>query len=116
MDFTTMSFDPLLIVSIILMQIGAKYLDLELSEFQKKILKNNIIQAIILFCIIYIPIRDVFKSIIIVCIIYLLIYVFLNENHKYNIFSKQWLYTEGIIKNYNNIKNNYYKNISKLYL
>ena len=116
MEFTTMSFDPLLIVSIILMQIGAKYLDLELSEFQKKILKNNIIQAIILFCIIYIPIRDVFKSIIIVCIIYLLIYVFLNENHKYNIFSKQWLYTEGIIKNYNNIKNNYYKNISKLYL
>jgi hypothetical protein len=116
MDMNIMSFDPLLIGSIILMQIGAKHLELELSDFQKKILKNNIIQAIILFCIIYIPIRDVFKSIIIVCLIYLLIYVFLNENHKYNIFSKQWLYSEGIIKNYNSIKDNYYKNLSKIKL
>jgi len=109
-----MSFDPLLIASIILMQVGAKHLDLELSEFQKKILKNNIIQGIILFAIIYIPIRDIFKTFIIVCIIYLLIYVFFNENHKYNIFSKQWLYTKGIIKDYYNIKERYYNNLSKL--
>lgn len=106
--------DPVLIISMILMQIGARYLDLELTEFQKKILKNNIIQSIILFGIVYIPIRDVFKSIIIVCMIYLLIYVLLNENHKYNIFSKKWLYSQGIIKEYLDVKNKYYENINKI--
>ena len=83
------SFDPLLMCSIILMQIGAKYLDLELTDFQKKLLKNNIVQGVILFGIIYLPIRDVFKTIIIVFLIYLIIHVLLNEKHKYNIFSKQ---------------------------
>ena len=108
------SFDPLLMGSIILMQIGAKYLDLELTEFQKKLLKNNIVQGIILFGIIYLPVRDVFKTIIIVFLIYLIIHVLLNENHKYNIFSKQWLYTEGIIKNYIDVKKKYYENIAKI--
>lgn len=117
MDTTSLlTFDPLLISSIILMQIGAKHLDLELTDFQKKLLKNNIIQAIILFGIIYIPVRNIFKTLIIVCLIYLLIYVLLNENHKYNLFSKQWLHTEGVIKDYNNIKEKYYQNLSKLHL
>jgi len=106
--------DPILIISMILMQIGARYLDLELTEFQKKILKNNIIQSIILFGIVYIPIRDIFKSIIIVCMIYLLIYVLLNENNKYNIFSKKWLYSQGVIKEYLDVKNKYYENINKI--
>jgi hypothetical protein len=115
MDTTSLlSFDPILIASIVLMQVGAKHLDLELTEFQKTLIKNQLIQAIILFGIIYIPIRDVFKTFIIVAVIYLTIYVLFNENNKYNVFSKQWLYTKGIIKEYNNLKDKYYKNISKL--
>jgi hypothetical protein len=109
-----LSFDPMLIISLILMQIGAKYLDLQLTEFQKRLIKNNFIQAIILFGIIYIPVRDVFKTIIIVALIYLVIYVLFNENHKLNIYSKQWLYNEGIIKEYNNIKDKYYEKLNKL--
>jgi len=117
MDVTAfMSFDPLLIASIILMQVGARHLELGLTDFQKKLLKNNIIQAIILFGIVYIPVRDIFKTFFIVCAIYLLIHVFLNEKHRYNVFSKQWLYAEGIIKEYKNIKDSYYKNLSKLEL
>ena len=106
--------DPLLIASIVLMHVGAKHLDLELTDFQKSLIKNNFIQAIILFGIVYIPMRDIFKTFIIVSIIYLAIYVLFNENNKYNIFSKHWLHTKGIIKEYNNLKDNYYKNISKL--
>lgn len=109
------SIDPLLIGSIILMQIGAKHLDLELTEFQKRLIKNNVIQAIILFGIIYIPVRDIFKTFIIVCLIYLFIYVIFNENHKYNLFSKQWLHAEGVIKEYTNLKDKYYKKIADLY-
>lgn len=108
------AFDPVLIISLVLMQVGAKYLDLQLTEFQKKIIKNNLIQAIILFGIVYIPVRDIIKSILIVCLIYLIIYVLFNENHKFNIYSKKWLYNEGIIKEYDDIKNKYYEKISKL--
>lgn len=106
--------DPVLIASIILMQVGAKHLDLELTEFQKSIIKNNIIQAIILFGIVYIPVRDLFKTFLIVALIYLILYVLFNEKNKYNVFSKQWLYTKGIIKEYNNLKDKYYKTISNL--
>ena len=98
------------------MQVGAKYLDLQLTEFQKKLIKNNIVQVIILFGIIYIPVRDIFKTILIVAIIYLFIYVLFNENHKLNIYSKRWLFNEGIIKEYNDIKNKYYDKIAKLNL
>ncbi len=112
MDLLT--FDPILIMSFIMMQVGAKYLDLQLTDFQKKLIKNNFVQAIILFGIIYIPVRDVFKTAVIVCLIYLTIYVLFNENHKLNVYSKKWLFNEGIINEYNDIKNKYYEKISNL--
>ncbi len=108
------NLDPLLIVSMILMQIGARYLDLELTEFQRQMIKNKLVQAIILFGIIYIPVRDIKKTLLIVFLIYLIIYVLLNENHRFNIYSKKWLYTEGIIKEYNDFKNKYYLNLKKI--
>jgi hypothetical protein len=108
------NLDPLLIISMILMQIGARYLDLELTEFQRQIIKNRIVQAIILFGIIYIPVRDIKKTILIIFLIYLIIHVLLNENHKFNIYSKKWLYTEGIIKEYTDFKNKYYMNLKKI--
>jgi hypothetical protein len=109
------TFDPVLILSVILIQIGARHLDLELTDFQKKILKNKLIQAIILFGLIYIPVRDVKKALFIVLLIYLMIYVIFNENHNYNLFSKRYLYKEGIIKEFNDMKEKYYNNISNLF-
>ena len=50
-------FDPILIFSVVAMQIGARYLDLELTEFQKKLIKNKVVQTFILLGLIYIPIR-----------------------------------------------------------
>jgi len=70
-----LTFDPVLIISLVLMQVGAKYLDLQLTDFQKKLIKNSFIQAIILFGIVYIPVRDVIKTTLIVALIYLIIYV-----------------------------------------
>ena len=98
------------------MQVGAKYLDLQLTDFQKKLIKNSFIQAIILFGIVYIPVRDVIKTTLIVALIYLIIYVLFNENHKLNVYSKRWLYNEGIIKEYQDLKNKYYNKIAELNL
>ena len=85
-------FDPILMGSLILMQIGARHLDIELTDFQKKIIKHKIVQTIILFGIIYIPIRDITKTLIILLLIYLIVYVIFNENNNYNLFSKKFLY------------------------
>jgi len=75
-------------------------------------MKQKIVQVIILFSLIYIPVRDIGKTLIIVALIYLIVYVIFNENNNYNLFSKKYLYNEGIIKNYNDIKKKYYNNIS----
>ena len=110
------TIDPLLMISLIVMNIGAKFLDIKLTDFQQKLIKNHLVQALILFSMVYIAVRDIIKTILIVGIIYLLIYVLLNENHQYNIYSKKLLYTEGIIQNYNNIKDKYYLNLSLLHI
>lgn len=106
--------DPLFVISMILMQVGARYLDFGLTDFQQKLIKNNFAQAIILFGIIYIAIRDILKTTLIVALIYLIIYVLFNEKHKLNIYSKRWLYNEGIIKEYEDLKNKYYEKIAKI--
>jgi hypothetical protein len=111
---TIPSLDPLLILSLVVMNIGAKFLDIKLTDFQQKLIKNHIVQALILFSMVYIGSRDILKSIIIVAMIYLLIYVLLNENHQFNIYSKKLLYNEGIIQNYNHIKEKYYLNIARI--
>jgi hypothetical protein len=111
---SAMGFDPVLILSVILMQVGARHLDLELTDFQKKLIKNKIVQAIILFGLVYIPVRDIGKTIMVLILIYLMIYVVFNENNNYNLFSKKYLYKEGIISNYNDFKKKYYDNLSTL--
>ena len=47
--------------------------------------------------------------------IYLCIYVIFNENNNYNLFSKRFLYKEGIIKEFNDIKQRYYDNLAQLF-
>lgn len=91
------SFDPLSIITMILMQIGGKYLNFNITKAQEKIIKHPFFQSIIFFSIIYIGTKDFFISFTVLIITYLLIKVLLNENHKYNILSKSWLKKEGII-------------------
>jgi|TARA_B000000475_G_C16005623_1_gene450812 hypothetical protein len=77
--------EPLSLMSIAIIHIGSKYLTLELTDYQKKLLKSPIAQLIILLCIIYTSTKDILKTIIIVLTIYLFIYVILNENHPMSI-------------------------------
>jgi hypothetical protein len=77
--------EPLSLMSIAIIHIGSKYLTLELTDYQKKLLKSPIAQLIILLSIIYTSTKDILKTIIIVLTIYLFIYVILNENHPMSI-------------------------------
>ena len=108
------TLEPLSIIFLILVQIGGRYLKIELTPAQQKIINNVVIQSIILFAIILMATKNIANSLIIVCFTYLCINILFNENHKYNILSKKWLIDENIISgnDYKSLKDIYIKNIS----
>jgi len=110
------TIEPLSMIFLILVQVGGRYLKIELTPAQQKIINNVVIQSIILFAIILMATKNVVNSLIIVCFIYLCVKILFNENHKYNILSKKWLMEENIISsnNYKSLKDIYIKNISTI--
>jgi hypothetical protein len=110
------TLEPLSIIFLILVQIGGRYLKIELTPAQQKIINNVVIQSIILFAIILMATKNIANSLIIVCFTYLCINILFNENHKYNILSKKWLVDENIIpgNDYKSLKDIYINNISKI--
>jgi hypothetical protein len=110
------TIEPLSMIFLILVQVGGRYLKIELTPAQQKIINNVVIQSIILFAIILMATKNIVNSLIIVCFIYLCVKILFNENHKYNILSKKWLVDENIISgnNYKSLKEIYIKNISTI--
>jgi hypothetical protein len=110
------TIEPLSMIFLILVQIGGRFLKIELTPAQQKIINNVIIQSIILFAIILMATKNIVNSLIIVCFIYLCVNILFNENHKYNILSKRWLVEENIISSndYKSLKDIYKKNISTI--
>ena len=103
-------------IFLILVQVGGRYLRIELTPAQQKIINNVVIQSLILFAIILMATKNIVNSLIIVSFVYLCVKILFNENHKYNILSKKWLMEENIISsnNYKSLKDIYIKNISSI--
>jgi hypothetical protein len=110
------TIEPLSMIFLILVQVGGRYLKIELTPAQQKIMNNNVIQSLILFAIILMATKNIGNSLIIVLFIYLCANILFNENHKYNILSKKWLIDENIISsnNYKSLKDTYLKNIATI--
>lgn len=107
--------DPLSIFAMFLMQIGSRHFVIELTEAQQKLIKHPFIQVLILFAMIYISTRNIHITGIIMFLCYISIYILFNENHKYNILSKKWLFPESILNGLNNLNKDIisYKEIYK---
>jgi hypothetical protein len=110
------TIEPMSMIFLILVQVGGRYLRIELTPAQQKIINNGVIQSIILFAIILMATKNIGNSLIIVCFIYLCVNILFNENHKYNVLSKKWLVEENIISssNYKSLKEIYLKNIATI--
>ena len=80
-----MSIEPLSLMSITMIHIGSKYLTLELTPYQKELLKHPASQVLILASIIYASTKDIKKTVIIVSTIYIFLYIILNEDHPMSI-------------------------------
>ena len=75
-------------VLMILMNLGSKYVGLELSEFQDEFLSKKIIRRLIIFCIFFIATRDIIISVILTGIFILFVGGIFNDNSKFSIIKK----------------------------
>jgi hypothetical protein len=110
------NIEPLSIFFLILVQFGGRYLKIELTPAQQKLINNSIFQSVLLFSLVYMATKDLTKSIIIIIVLYIFINILFNENNKYNVLSKKWLIEEKILKekNFKSLKEIYKNNIQKI--
>lgn len=110
------SYEPLSIITLILVQIGGRFLKFDLTEVQKKLINHPIIQGIILLAIIFFVTKNLLLSILIVLVVFLFLHILLNENHKYNLLPRKWLLDQNkeVDKNIKSIKEIYKNNIMKI--
>ena len=85
-------------VLMILMNLGSKYVGLELSEFQDEFLSKKIIRRIIVFCIFFVATRDILISIVLTAIFIIFIGGILNDNSKFSLIKKYNPQTKVISK------------------
>lgn len=72
----------------ILMNLGSKYVGLELSEFQEEFLSKKLIRRIIIFTIFFIATRDIIISLVLTTIFIIFIGGIFNDNSKFSIIKK----------------------------
>ena len=92
------SFDPLVLGSVMMLQVANRFMKIEMTKAQEKIIYHPYVQILMYFCIIFFTTRNVRISLIIVVISYIFFAILLNENHKFNLLSKSWLHDEKIVE------------------
>lgn len=107
--------DPFAGASMLLIQLGARHLVMDLSQVQQKFLKLPMVQCLVLTAIFYMSTRNIVLSILMTFIYYITLFIFLNEKHPMNILPRWWLVKEGFM-NPSNKKKKYISNLKRLYL
>lgn len=87
--------DPFAIMSAFFLHVGARNIQFDFTEAQKKLLAMPQTRMIVLFAMFYISTRSLLWSVVLVVVYFLLVNMLLNENHPLNVFSRPWLMTEG---------------------
>lgn len=85
------------IASTLLMHTGSRHVNFDLTEGQRKLIQKPFAKMLIMFGMFYISTRSVFWSIMLIGVYFVAINVLLNEQHPFNIFSKDWLQKEGFV-------------------
>jgi hypothetical protein len=97
-------------IMMLLMNLGARYISLELSQFHEEILSNPIFRRILIFTVVFISTRDIKVSLISTAVFVILVSGIFNEDSKYCILpgrnnrkiTKEDLhYAQSIIDKYN---------------
>lgn len=103
-------------VQMICMQLSARFLQIQLTDAQKKLVQHPISQSVLLFFMFYVASHNLILSLLMVIAYYIAITILLNETHPMNIYSKPWLLREGFIKEdvIEGVKKKYIKSLEYL--
>lgn len=112
------NIDPLIIINIILVQLGNRFIKFKITNAQSKLIEHPLLQSIMFIAILYYSTKNIILSITIFLLLVILFNYLFNENSKYNLFSKKWLIEEKLINddNYISNKEKYKNNIKKYHL
>lgn len=102
--------------SVFLVQVGARFINFNFTEAQKRMIQHPFIQNLILFAMFYISSRNPWISLTLLFIYNVCLYYLLNEYSQFNIYNKKWLEREGFVpyQQKKSINENYYNNITKV--
>ena len=75
-------------IMMIVLNLGSKYITMELSENQDELFKNKIIRRFLVFTVVFVATRDIFVSLIITGIFIILVSGLFNENSRFALVTK----------------------------
>ena len=77
-------------IMMIILNIGSKYIEIDLGKNQKQLLNNKIMRRVLIFTIVFIATRDVFISLIVTAIFIILVLNLFNDESKLCILPKSF--------------------------
>ena len=86
-------------IMMILLNLGSRYLIMELSESQEQMFNNKIIRRFTIFTIVFIATRDIYVSFILTAIFIIFVSNLFNENSNYCIIKTQKKIFKNVTKN-----------------
>ena len=75
-------------IMMIVLNLGSKYITMELSENQDELFKNKIIRRFLVFTVVFVATRDIFVSLIITGIFVIPVSGLFNENSRFALVTK----------------------------
>lgn len=72
----------------LLLNLGSRFLVMELSESQEQLLSNQIIRRFVIFTVVFISTRDILVSLVVTAVFVVLVSGIFNENSRYCIVTK----------------------------
>ena len=75
-------------IMMLVLNLGSRFLVMELSESQEQLLSNKIIRRFIIFTVVFISTKDILVSLVVTAIFIVLVSGIFNENSKYCIVTK----------------------------
>ena len=75
-------------IMMIVLNLGSKYITMELSENHDELFKNKIIRRFLVFTVVFVATRDIFVSLIITGVFIILVSGLFNENSRFALVTK----------------------------
>ena len=72
----------------LILNLGSRFLVMELSESQEQLLSNKVIRRFVIFTVVFISSRDILVSLVVTAVFIVLVSGIFNENSKYCIVTK----------------------------